>query len=169
MRILLLVLLLATSASAQQPAWDLTGVHQPTQPISQLNPPDRHAILKRLQIADSQLHGEQLAFGKDPAFAIQGLGPILCGATGNCEFWVFDAAHQILLETSAQGFKLLPETHSGRPDLLTTMHDSAFEADAARWQFDGRRYRQSSCATIDFGDPYGKTYPQPRVTPHPCE
>ena len=170
-RLLVLLTLLTLAATAQTPPiWDLTGIHEITTPISQLNPPDRHEILKHLQIVASQLRGEAVtAPNRDQTFVVQGYGSDLCGGTGNCSFWVFDAQHNILVKTVAQTFRFLPQIHNGKNDLLTAMHDSATSSDLTHWQFDGRRYHPIKCATVDYADPIGNSYPRPKFTPSKCD
>jgi hypothetical protein len=169
MRLLTLTLLLALTAPTQRAAWNLDGLHEVEQPIGRLNPPDRHAILRKLQIVAAQLRGEEQNATGGPTFFVQATGDEHCGATGNCDFWVLDSNHTILLKTTAQMATYLPQLHDGRRDVLTALHNSAFGQIAARWQFDGNRYRRTACADIANANSFtGKSYRQPRIKPTAC-
>jgi hypothetical protein len=164
----ILALSLLPMSLAAQSDRDLSGLHSVKAPISLLDPPDRHEILRRLQIVASNLHGEAVLSGGQKTFFVQAFGQQLCGGTGNCNFWVFDSNHRILLRTVAQQATYLNEEHDGRRDVLTSFHGSAFESQTSRWQFDGRHYRRSGCTTINFNDGHGDFLKKPRVTSGPC-
>lgn len=72
----------------------------------------------------------------------------LCGATGNCEFWVFRAQRgrydQVLETGLVREFGFLKATTNDLPDLVLWSHDSAQRYPGALWQFDGRVY-ESRC------------------------
>lgn len=157
-------------ASAQSPA-DLKYLHNLSAPISKLNPPDRHEILHRLQIMASQLHAEAVITNGQPSFFVQarpGLGSEHCGNI-NCQLWIFDADHKILLEANAESIGYLPTVHNGRKDVLIARHNSATEQGVARWQFDGTRYRRVHCVDVTYADIDEKAYKQPHIKPTPCQ
>ena len=54
------------------------------------------------------------------------------------------------------------------PDFITGMHDSAAESALTRWHYDGMHFKATACATVDYADPDGNRYSQPKFTSHPC-
>jgi hypothetical protein len=155
---------------AQSPT-DLDCLHELTTPISKLNPPDRHEILRRLQIIASQLRAQAVSVNGQQSFFVQaqpGLDSPFCGNI-NCELWIFDSDHKILLEASAESVGYLPTVHNGRNDVLIASHSSAVEQGVARWRFDGKRYRRARCVEVTYGDFDGKVYKQPHIEPTPCQ
>ena len=68
----------------------------------------------------------------------------LCGATGNCEFWIFRAQRgrydQVLETGPVREFGFLKATTNDLPDLALWSHDSAQRYPGALWQFDGSVY-----------------------------
>jgi hypothetical protein len=77
-----------------------------------------------------------------------------CGATGNCEFFVFEKTLlgiELLLDTykgDGSGVELytVEETSThGFKDLVLTEHESAFESTLFVYKFDGKRYKKSTC------------------------
>lgn len=99
-------------------------------------------------------------------FLVQGVGEI-CGAA-NCEFWVLDASYRILLEKSTQSYEILPETHNGRPYILTSMHGSAADSSLSYWQFQGQRYVRLRCAEALYADAEGNMFQKPRIAQRVC-
>lgn len=96
-------------------------------------------------------------------FLVQGVGDI-CGAA-NCDFWVLDTKHHILLEKVTQTYSILPQIHNGRPDIFTSMHGSATDSSLSYWQFQGRRYVRIHCAELSYGDADGNIFNKPK-SPH---
>jgi hypothetical protein len=80
--------------------------------------------------------------------AIWARNACLCGATGNCEFWVYQiqrGEYKQVLETGlVREFGFLKATTNGLPDLVLWSHDSAQRYPGALWQFDGSVY-ESRC------------------------
>ena len=80
--------------------------------------------------------------------AVRARNACLCGATGNCEFWVYRVQrgkYEQILETGlVREFGFLNVTTNGLPDLVIWSHDSAQHYPGALWQFDGSVY-QSRC------------------------
>jgi hypothetical protein len=168
--LLTLTLTLTCAIASAQSETDLNYLHYLTTPISKLNPPDRREILRRLQIVASQLRAESVTTNGQQSFFVQAqpvLGSMYCGNI-NCQLWIFDADHKILLEASAESVGYLPTVHSGRNDVLIAGHASAVEQGVARWQFDGRRYRRVRCVDASYGDNEGKIYKTPHIKPTPC-
>jgi hypothetical protein len=162
---------LATPILIAQSATDLNCLHHLTAPISKLNPPDRHEILHHLQIVASQLRAEAVTISGQQSFFVQaqpGIGSQYCGNI-NCQLWIFDADHKILLEANAESVGYLPTVHNGRNDVLIARHNSAVEQGVAQWQFDGRCYRRARCVDAKYGDFEGKVYKTPHIEPTPCQ
>jgi hypothetical protein len=80
--------------------------------------------------------------------AIWARNACLCGATGNCEFWVYRVQRgkygQVLETGLVREFGFLKATTNGLPDLVLWSHGSAQRYPGALWQFDGSVY-ESRC------------------------
>jgi hypothetical protein len=162
---------LTTPMLVAQSQTDLASLHYLTTPISKLNPPDRHEILRRLQIVASQLRAKAVVINGQQSFFVQAqpvIGSQYCGNI-NCELWIFDSDYKVLLEASAESVGYLPTVHNGRNDVLIAGHASAVEQGVARWQFDGRRYRRARCVDATYADIDGKVYKAPHIKPTPCQ
>jgi len=87
-------------------------------------------------------------------FVVQGSGSDLCGATGNCPFFLFDANFNLLLRVPVvQRFALLPAS-PGRPvEVLAATHESSFDRIVRRFKFAGYSYVPSVCSEVDYQDP----------------
>jgi hypothetical protein len=101
-------------------------------------------------------------------FLVQGSGRILCGATGNCSSWVLSSDDKILMKTISEAIKVLPASHHGLPDLITTMNGSAFSGELKNWRFDGTIHHHIACASYDYADANGRELKHPRIRPEPC-
>jgi len=81
------------------------------------------------------------------AIAVWGRSSCYCGATGNCQFWVFvvdHGKHQLVLDTGmVRDFGFLKADAKGYRDLVLWSHDSAFRSPARLFQFDGKQYREA--------------------------
>ena len=71
----------------------------------------------------------------------------LCGATGNCQLWVFrrSAGHwsSLLPEPCmAEWFRILPTSNRGMPDLLIATHLGDGPPNLNHFRFDGRSYKR---------------------------
>ncbi|WP_263379722.1 hypothetical protein [Granulicella paludicola] len=166
-KVLIAALAVSSIGAMAQSRWPEQSTHQISKPISQLNPPDRHEILKQLQIVASQLRAEAIDQPNGRTFFVQSYGNELCGAAGNCSFWVFDRSHRILLDTIAQTAGYLSTSHDGRNDILTAEHASAFEQEETLWQFDGKHYKRSACTDVKYSELASK-HAHPRITSIPC-
>jgi hypothetical protein len=101
-------------------------------------------------------------------FLVQGIfGRESCGMN-NCGFLILGADYKILLSKVTQMYKLQQTTHHGLPDILTSMHGSAFESGLSYWRFQGTRYVRIACADGEYGDTDGTIYKNPHISPHPC-
>ena len=121
--------------------------------------------------AIQSFRAERLSLGGTPALAVQPNGSELCGATGNCSFWIIDGRqHRILLRAEGvQQFAVMQSPKRGFPDIITGTHESATESELIRWQFTDGAYEPASCATRDYNDPGGNPLAEPKITPHPCD
>ena len=68
-----------------------------------------------------------------------------CGATGNCEFWVYrrrGERYETVLKTDmVNDFGFLHSITKGLPDLVLWSHDSAQRHPGTLWKFDGETYQ----------------------------
>ena len=187
----LILLLAAFSAQtaaphASEPAWPLTHLHEASTPLERFPPAERSVALSVLKPDLGPLfqgqssaeinnamrffRAERLTLAGGAALAVQPSGNELCGATGNCSFWIVDLRHRrvILNAVGIQSFAVGPTQPGGMPEIFTSSHASAYEQELIRWQFQGATYRQESCATVNTASDDGQPYPTPRITGHPC-
>jgi hypothetical protein len=186
------LLLAAFSAQAAAPRssapgdWPLTQLHEASTPLERISPADRSVSLSLLkpylgplfQGESSQemnqairsFRAERLTLNGIAALAVQPSGSELCGATGNCSFWIVDLRHRriVLNAIGVQSFAARSKRPGMMPEIITSSHASAFEHELTLWRVQGSSYRQESCATVDSANDDGQTYPTPKVTPHPC-
>jgi hypothetical protein len=172
--------------AAQVIAWPTARLHEASGGLMRLPPSDR-AIVERLlhsqlgpmaqgedagQIKNAiqSFRVERISLGGMSALAIQATGNDLCGAPGNCSFWIIDLPQRRIVfhADGVQQFAVDQRSKSRFADVITSTHESALESELIRWQFTGGIYRPSACATRDFGDSNGNPLPQPKITPHPC-
>jgi hypothetical protein len=102
---------------------------------------------------------------------VQGTGVCMCGAVGNCPFWVIGEAPRpgVLLETvGIQTFALQENLTARRFDLLVGSHDSAMQTDLQRFRFNGTKYQLNGCALIDWDDENLNLLRRPRITAREC-
>jgi hypothetical protein len=176
-----------TVLAAQAIAWPAVRLHETAGSLMQLPPADRiiaERLLRgqlgplfqgegaaQLNNAIKSFRAERLNLGGTPAIAVQPTGENLCGASGNCAFWIIDL-HQrriVLRADGVQEFAVAPTSKHGFPDVTTETHESAFEHEFIRWQLIGGNYEPAACATENDYGPDGKPLPQPKITPHPCD
>lgn len=160
-------MLLVAGLARAQSMWNPAEAHEVKQPISAMAPPDRHVILQQLKIEANQLRGETVRYRGATSFFVQGKQE-LCGATGNCKLWVFDPQHRQVLYAESAVQRYLPERHNGRYDIVTFLHDSAFEVYGTRWEYDGARYRAAACVTRQTADAAGNSLAVAKVAAVPC-
>ena len=113
---------------------------------------------------------DRVALAGSPGLVVQPSGGELCGATGNCSFWIVDLLHRrvLLNAVGIQSFAVTSPQPGAMPEIITRSHASAYEQELIRWQFQGSSYRRESCATVDNANDDGQPYPTPKITPHPC-
>jgi len=78
--------------------------------------------------------------------AVRGRSSCFCGATGNCEFWVYRShrgKYEIILHADmVNNFGFLKDRTDGYRDLVLWSHDSAFRSPTRLFQFEGKEYRE---------------------------
>lgn len=81
-------------------------------------------------------------------------GVALCGAVGNCDFWVIKRERKSLrlllhagdyIDATDMGKQVLKARTNGYADLLLKGHFSASETRYSTYKFNGRRYVESKC------------------------
>jgi hypothetical protein len=95
----------------------------------------------------SELRVRRVDLGSRPGLVLHG-SKLLCGATGNCQLWVFrrEGGKWLTLFSGdqapiAEGFQLGPNLANGIEDLTITANSSAEAQARATYKFDGRFYR----------------------------
>lgn len=97
--------------------------------------------------------------------AVQGADDCMCGATGNCAFWIMRKSshgYEVLLDTDlTQTFSVEDTRSHGYKDLFTAS-SGAVTQDIRRYRFDGHKYKLSDCilATFPTGDDPKQTKPE---------
>lgn len=105
----------------------------------------------------SELRIERVRIGPEKrGILVQGSAVCMCGATGNCDFWLFDedwnGIRLVLKTTAIQSFDFEKSISHGYFDLILGSHDSASERYLQQFQFDGNRYRRVGCAQLNYMD-----------------
>lgn len=175
------------AVAAQTVAWPAVRLHETTGGFTRL-PPAERTIAERLlrpelgplfqgegsgqlNNAIQSFRAERLSLGGAPALAVQPNGENLCGATGNCSFWIIDLHRNriVLRSDGVQQFAVEQTPKHGFPDIITATHDSATESDLIRWHFTGASYEPAECAMRDDADSNGNPLAEPKITAHPCD
>ena len=122
----------------------------------------------------AQMRAARVELGpKQGGVLVQGNAVCMCGATGNCEFWLFadeTAGLKLVLHTTGiEAFELSRSLSRGHFDLILGSHDSASEKFLQKYRFDGVGYRPVGCALLDYVD-YNtmKALKVPRLSPVAC-
>jgi len=157
---------IAASGTAQRIHWDIQGLHEVQPNIRKLPPRDQNGIVRRLREEPEHLRAMVVNTQFGRIFLVQGQGDI-CGAN-NCAFWILTSDYKILLDKVTQTFKLQSSVHGGLPDIVTSMHDSAFESVLSYWRFQGKRYVRIACAEVAYSDHDGNAYKTPHISTRPC-
>jgi hypothetical protein len=186
--LLLAVLSAQTSAphASEPSAWPLAQLHETSMPLERFPAADRSVALSLLKPylgplfqgdSSGQLNSvirsfraERLTLAGSPALVVQPSGNELCGATGNCSFWILDLRHRrvVLNAEGIQSFAVSSSRSGAMPEIITSSHASTYQQERIRWQFQSPSYQRESCATVDTATDDGQPYPTPKVTPHPC-
>ncbi len=106
----------------------------------------------------------------ESALVVQGFGACMCGAVGNCPFWLIAGQTQPELLLSAVGIQTFAfrESASDHFDLILGSHDSAMVTDLQRFRYAGTRYRRIGCARVEWDDESGNELHPPRITAERC-
>jgi len=102
---------------------------------------------------ESELRVRRVPLGRTDGFVIRGTR-LLCGATGNCETWVFrrDQGNWVnLFEEEGpivSEFGFDQETTNGIKNFLVSAHFSGTKENQILFKFDGRFYRPSECYDV---------------------
>lgn len=92
---------------------------------------------------------------RDGLILVQAYNTDGCGAVGNCQFFLLNDEHELLLSNVVAYFlTVLGSSHHGVPDVLLGEHISAGQTAQTWYRFDGSRYRASRCAIDTYGLPY---------------
>ena len=96
---------------------------------------------------EKELRVRRVDLGSGPGIVVRGTN-LLCGATGNCQMWVFRRVNGRWLSLFdindapiADGFQLGPMVTRGIKDLVVTANVSAERGSRTTYQFDGSVYR----------------------------
>jgi hypothetical protein len=161
-------------AAAQQPNWNMDGLHEVNASIQTLPLQDRQGIKRAVAerpvnphiiSKPPELRAVRINTPSGHIFLVQASDNFFCSPIGNCAFWVLSSAYKILLDTNAQQFKVQTLLHSGHPDILTKMHGGATEGDLKQWRFNGIKYHRIACESYEFRDADGNDLKQPHITP----
>ena len=95
----------------------------------------------------AELRARKVSLGSAPGLAVQG-SKLLCGATGNCQTWIFrkvDSAWEPLVGGDqapiAESFQLGPQVTNDIKDCTIVVNSSAKTGSRITYQFDGKSYR----------------------------
>jgi hypothetical protein len=167
---LLLVFVLLSSANAQT-TWTNTDMHE----VDMANLASKAKLsaeqTKQLRKLDNNLDDlriEKIDMGSLTGYAVQGFGGNLCGAVGNCAFWILDAQMHILLKYIAQRFAVLPTNTNGKRDIVLADHSSATDSAWGLYHFTGTYYRRAECADVNYAPNPDVILKKPVVTTIPC-
>ena len=164
--ILLLMSCSAFSLSSGSPAdveWLKELGEEDTFFAATLNGAEQQQILE--QVANSsfdspdswlqELRIRRVSMGESAGLVIRGTH-LLCGATGNCETWIFRRAHDRWLNALdgeaplASGFGFVRQTAAIK-DWVIVANRSADAAGWTRYRFDGEFYRRIECFDVRTG------------------
>lgn len=103
---------------------------------------------------------------------VQGMGSCMCGATGNCDFWLIaerPGGYSVVLQTiGIEGFQIKRTTLNGYFNVILGMHDSATDTDLSLYHYTGTYYRRVGCALMSYLGPHWTVLKSPKIKPRPC-
>ena len=147
--------------------WHLDRLHEVEKRASLLNIQDQGVLKKALgRIAD--LRAEKVLLPAGTIYFVQATGNYYCSPTGNCSTYLVSGDGYVLLSTIAQQIGIDRSSSSGHPDIITSMHGSAFESGLKLWRFAGTKYKRIACAESNYRDEDGNDLTSPRLTSTPC-
>lgn len=104
---------------------------------------------------------------------VQGSGVCMCGAVGNCYFWLIaerPSGFEVVLQTYAvQTFAIENTTSNGHFDVILGSHDSATRTDLSLYDYTGKYYRRAACALLSYQDDNFQPLKVPMIEPQPCQ
>jgi hypothetical protein len=178
--------LFVATVAAQAPAWPVQRMHPPSSSLQRLSPVERESVMRLIRpelgplfqgeassVMDQAIRSfraERISLGSASAVAVSPNSGELCGANGNCSFWIVDMTHRhVVLHTdTVQSFAVdSPKPHTVANVYTSTR--SAASSEMIRWRYVGSHYERDSCATVNGTDDSGAPLREPRITPHPCD
>lgn len=103
---------------------------------------------------------------------VQASGVCMCGATGNCDFWLIaerPSGFDVVLQTiGIQSFEITTTTSNGYFDVVLGSHSSATDTDLSLYHYTGSYYRRSACAFMSYQGDHFQTLTVPSITPQSC-
>ena len=137
--------------------------------IDDPGPGDPHTaagLFNRIRVRRVSLSPE-----RQSGLVVQGFGVCMCGAVGNCPFWLIgQTLHPTVLmhAVGIQRFAFLKSLTADHFDLVLGSHDSAMVTYLQRFEFSGAKYERKGCATLEWTDPVGNALHPPRITAQRC-
>lgn len=108
----------------------------------------------------------------DTGLVVQSTGSCMCGATGNCAFWLIAGGQNprvvLVVPFGIQTFGFDKAQTTGHYDLVLGQHDSATVTYLERYRFDGTRYQRHGCGSLAWRDRDGNMLQKPRITRTRC-
>lgn len=118
--------------------------------------------IKRVLLSRAGLHG----------LIVQASGVCMCGATGNCDFWLIaerQSGFDVVLQTiGIQSFEITNTTSTGYFDVVLGSHSSATDTDLSLYHYTGSYYRRAACAFMSYQGDHFQTLTVPSITPRSC-
>jgi len=184
---LLLSSVLATALTAQGQGWPVQRMHPPSSSLQRLPAVERDLVIKLIRpglgplfqgeapsVLDQAIRSfgaERINLGGVSVVALAPGSGELCGAHGNCSFWIVDLTHRrVVLHTDAvAGFAVdTPKPHAVA-DVYTSTRNSGNASEMIRWRYVGVHFERDLCATTNDTDESGAPLKEPQITPHPCD
>jgi len=183
-RLVCIVLAFALTACTQEPQKQEkpeAGTQHEETSVAGSESPVPQVIQDQLLTAEdvrdgARLLAEVIPTGKGPVrLLVSGDGPFSCGATGNCDRWIFrqtPSGYELEAELgSAQSFTFQKTGETdGFPDVQVQQHGSATSSELRLYRYDGARYSLTKCMDQDYQDPSDpeRTLEKPIITEIPC-
>jgi hypothetical protein len=104
---------------------------------------------------DTELQIERTSLGQSAGLIVRGT-QLLCGATGNCQTWVFRLSQGKWLNMFAKEppivseFQFKLDENQGIKDLLVSSALSANKRQRTLFKFDGKFYRRGDCYEVSL-------------------
>lgn len=92
-------------------------------------------------------------------FILWGKNGNLCGATGNCEMWIYEkknGKYKQLLHSNGYSdgeekwFEVNKVTSNGYRNILLKGHASGYETTEQHYEFDGKKYKETKCLFLSY-------------------